>query len=193
MISWCRRSPVSSVQVSSLMKRYGELQAVDNISFRVERGEVFSLLGPNGAGKTTTIEILEGLRARDGGEVAVLGLDPWNSGYELHKKVGIMPQGFRFLDYATPREALRYYAGLFGVKIDPEVILKRVLLDDSANVYFNRLSGGQRQKLGLALALVNNPDLLFLDEPTTGLDPQARRAVWEVIRQLKKDGKSVLL
>ncbi len=182
-----------AIEVSSLKKAYGSLLAVDSISFEVEKGEVYSLLGPNGAGKTTTIEILEGLRERDAGDVKVLGLDPWKSGYELHKKIGVIPQGFKFLDYATPKEAIRYYADLFAVKVDAEAILRRVILEESASVYFSRLSGGQKQKVGLALALVNDPELVFLDEPTTGLDPQARRAVWEVIRNLKSEGRSVML
>jgi ABC-2 type transport system ATP-binding protein len=125
--------------------------------------------------------------------VRVLGLDPWKQGYELHKKIGVIPQGFKFVDYATPREAIRYYADLFGVKADADVILKRVILEDSANVYFSKLSGGQKQKVGLALSLVNDPQLVFLDEPTTGLDPQARRAVWEVVRNLQSEKRSVLL
>jgi len=183
----------ASVQVNSLKKAYGALQAVDGISFSVTEGQVFSLLGPNGAGKTTTIEILEGLREQDGGEVRVLGYDPWKQGYELHKKIGVIPQGFKFVDYATPKEAINYYAALFGVKVDAGAILKKVILEDSANVYFSKLSGGQKQKVGLALALVNDPQLVFLDEPTTGLDPQARRAVWEVIRNLKSEHRSVLL
>jgi len=182
-----------SIEVGSLEKSYGNLRAVDGISFNVEKGEVFSLLGPNGAGKTTTIEILEGLRQRDGGNVTVLGLDPWKSGYELHEKIGVIPQGFKFFDYPTPKEAIQYYAALFGKKVDPDELLRRVILDDSKDVYFLRLSGGQKQKMGLALSLVNDPELVFLDEPTTGLDPQARRAVWEVIRRLKKEGRSVLL
>jgi ABC-2 type transport system ATP-binding protein len=184
---------MSAIEVASLKKAYGPLNAVDSISFAVEKGEVFSLLGPNGAGKTTTIEILEGLRERDSGDVKVLGLDPWKSGYGLHEKIGVIPQGFKFVDYATPKEAVGYYADLFGVKVDAEAILRRVILEESANVYFSRLSGGQKQKMGLALALVNDPELVFLDEPTTGLDPQARRAVWEVIRNLKSEGRSVLL
>ncbi len=184
---------MSAIEVSMLKKGYGSLQAVDSISFAVKEGQVFSLLGPNGAGKTTTIEILEGLRERDGGDVKVLGSDPWKNGYELHKKIGVIPQGFKFLDYATPKEAIRYYAELFGVHVDADAILRRVILEDSANVYFSRLSGGQKQKVGLALALVNNPRLVFLDEPTTGLDPQARRAIWDVIRNLKSEGRSVLL
>ena len=182
-----------AIEVSSLKKSYGPVAAVDGISFAVEKGEVFSLLGPNGAGKTTTIEILEGLRERDAGDVKVLGLDPWKSGYELHMKIGVIPQGFKFVDYATPKEAIGYYADLFGVKVDADSILRKVILEDSSNVYFSKLSGGQKQKVGLALALVNDPELLFLDEPTTGLDPQARRAVWDVIRNLKSEGRSVLL
>jgi ABC-2 type transport system ATP-binding protein len=183
----------SAVVVDSLMKSYGDLRAVDGISFTVENGEVFSLLGPNGAGKTTTIEILEGLREKDGGNVSVMGLDPWSKGYDLHKKIGVMPQGFKFFDYPTPREAIRYYAALFGVKVDAEEILKQVILEDAGNSYFMHLSGGQKQKMGMALSLVNDPELVFLDEPTTGLDPQARRAVWEVIRNLRKEGRGVLL
>jgi len=182
-----------AIEVSSLKKAYGALQAVDGISFEVREGEVFSLLGPNGAGKTTTIEILEGLRKQDAGTVRVLGTDPWTDGYSLHKKIGVIPQGFKFFEYPTPREAIKYYAALFGVKADVEGILAKVLLQDSAEVYFTRLSGGQKQKVGLALSLVNDPQLLFLDEPTTGLDPQARRAVWEVIRGLKREGRTVLL
>ncbi|MDG6967289.1 MAG: ABC transporter ATP-binding protein [Nitrososphaerota archaeon] len=184
---------MSAIEVASLRKSYGALNAVDSISFSVAKGDVFSLLGPNGAGKTTTIEILEGLRERDGGDVKVLGLDPWKNGYEVHRSIGVIPQGFKFVDYATPREAVKYYAALFGVKADADAILRRVILEDSANVYFSKLSGGQKQKVGLALALVNDPELVFLDEPTTGLDPQARRAVWEVIRNLKSEGRSVLL
>ncbi|MDA4121128.1 MAG: ABC transporter ATP-binding protein, partial [Thaumarchaeota archaeon] len=160
----------------------------------VNKGEVFSLLGPNGAGKTTTIEILEGLRAKNGGEATVLGMDPWSKGYELHKKIGVIPQGFKFLDYPTPREAIRYYATLFDNEVDPDKLLRDVLLEDHASkMYFMQLSGGQKQKLGMALALVNDPELVFLDEPTTGLDPAARRAVWEVVRKLKQEGRTVML
>lgn len=179
--------------MDGLEKYYSKLKAVDGISFEVKGGEVFSLLGPNGAGKTTTIEILEGLRERDGGSVSVLGMDPWRRGYELHRRIGVIPQGFKFLDYPTPKEAIRYYAALFGSKVNPDELLKRVILEDAANQYFMRLSGGQKQKVGLALSLVNDPEMVFLDEPTTGLDPAARRAMWEVIRSLKKEGRSVLL
>jgi ABC-2 type transport system ATP-binding protein len=184
---------MSAIEVDSLEKSYGQLKAVDRISFTVRMGEVFSLLGPNGAGKTTTIEVLEGLRQRNGGQVKVLGEDPWTKGYELHKKLGIIPQGFTFFPKSTPREAVAYYSTLFGVKNDPDAILRKVILDEAAKVYFENLSGGQKQKLGLALALVNNPELLFLDEPTTGLDPQARRNMWEVIRGLEKEGHTIML
>jgi ABC-2 type transport system ATP-binding protein len=181
------------IEVESLKKNYGDLKAVDGISFTVNKGEVFGLLGPNGAGKTTTIEILEGLRERDGGDVKVLGLDPWKNGYEVHKKIGVIPQEFNFFEKTSPREAILYYADLFNTKVDPDQILKDVLLEDSANVLFENLSGGQKQKTGLALSLVNSPELLFLDEPTTGLDPNARRAIWEVIRGLKAKGKTIIL
>ncbi len=182
-----------ALTVETLQKNYGQLRAVDGISFSVEKGEVFSLLGPNGAGKTTTIEILEGLRQADRGRVSVLDSDPWKDGYELHKRIGVIPQGFKFLDYPTPREAIRYYAALFGRKVDPDEMLRRVILEDAASIWFQNLSGGQKQKLGMALSLVNDPELIFLDEPTTGLDPQARRAVWEVIRKLKTEGRTVML
>ena len=182
-----------AIEVDGLEKKYGQLRAVDGISFSVQKGEVFSMLGPNGAGKTTTIEILEGLRQQDEGTARVLDFDPWTKGYSLHKKIGVIPQGFKFLDYPTPREAVAYYAALFGVSVDPDELLRRVILEDAANTWFQNLSGGQKQKLGMALSLVNDPEVVFLDEPTTGLDPQARRAVWEVIRKLKNEGRTVML
>lgn len=181
------------VEISYVRKSYGDLKAVDGVSFSVKEGEVFALLGPNGAGKTTLIEILEGLRKRDEGTVKVLGLDPWENGYVLHKKIGVIPQDFTFFDKANPREAVEYYADLFGVSVDADEILKEVVLDDSVGVLFENLSGGQKQKLGLALSLVNSAELLFLDEPTTGLDPNARRAIWDVIRGLKSKGRTVIL
>jgi ABC-2 type transport system ATP-binding protein len=181
------------VEVSSVKKSYGNLKAVDGVSFSVAEGEIFALLGPNGAGKTTLIEILEGLRKRDEGTVKILGLDPWENGNLLHRRIGVIPQNFAFFSEATPREAVKYYAILFGVSVNPDEILKEVLLEDSAIVRYENLSGGQRQKVGLALSLVNSPELFFLDEPTTGLDPNARRAIWEVIRGLKAKGKTIIL
>jgi ABC-2 type transport system ATP-binding protein len=181
------------IEVTGLKKYYGDLKAVDGISFTVKQGEVFGLLGPNGAGKTTTIEILEGLREKDCGDVKVFGLDPWKNGYEVHKKIGVIPQEFTFFEKTTPIEAINYYADLFNIKVDADEILKEVLLKDMAKKSFDTLSGGQKQKTGLALSLVNSPELLFLDEPTTGLDPNARRAIWEVIRNLKARGKTIIL
>jgi ABC-2 type transport system ATP-binding protein len=184
---------MNPVEVKNLKKNYGALQAVDELSFTVKTGQVFGLLGPNGAGKTTTIEIVEGLRKKDGGTVEVFGLDPWVDGEEVHRKIGVIPQNFSFFEKITPREAIKYYARVFSAKVDVEELLNQVLLEKSADQYFDNLSGGQKQKLGLALSLVNSPELLFLDEPTTGLDPNARRAVWEVIRGLKKQNKTVIL
>ena len=184
---------INPIEISSLKKYYGNIKAVDGITFSVNQGEIFGLLGPNGAGKTTAIEIMEGLRKRDGGDVKVLGLDPWKEGHKLHKKIGVIPQDFTLFEKITPKEAIIYYANLFNVKVNPDQILKDVLLADSANVFFENLSGGQKQKTGLALALVNCPELLFLDEPTTGLDPNARRAIWEVIKGLKATGKTIIL
>jgi len=181
------------VEISSVKKSYGDVKAVDGVSFSVNEGEVFALVGPNGAGKTTLIEILEGLRKRDEGTVKVLGLDPWGNGYVLHRRIGVIPQDFTFFDKANPREAVKYYADLFGVSVDTDEILREVVLEDSAGVLFENLSGGQKQKMGLALSLVNSAELLFLDEPTTGLDPNARRAIWDVIRGLRSKGKTVIL
>lgn len=181
------------VEISSVKKYYDSIKAVDGVSFSVNEGEIFALLGPNGAGKTTLIEILEGLRKRDEGEVKVLGLDPWESGSVLHRKIGVIPQDFTFFEKANPREAVKYYGELFGVDVDADEILKEVLLDDSVKVLYENLSGGQKRKMGLALSLVNSPELLFLDEPTTGLDPTARRAVWDVVKAIKSKGRTVIL
>jgi ABC-2 type transport system ATP-binding protein len=183
----------SAIIVDGLEKSYGTKKAVNCISFTVNQGEIFSLLGPNGAGKTTTVEILEGLRERDAGRIEVLGMDPWRQGYELHKRIGVIPQGFSFFDKQKPVEAIQYYAELFGLKVNAQEILEKVILEEAADTVFEDLSGGQRQKLGLALALVNDPEVLFLDEPTTGLDPQARRNLWNVIQGLKEGGRTVLL
>lgn len=181
------------IQVRALRKAYDSVRAVDGIDISVKEGEVFAFLGPNGAGKTTTVEILEGLRPRTSGEVKVLGLDPWTQNSQLIRRLGVIPQDFNFFEKVTPAEAISFYAGLFGRKVDVEGLLKKVQLEDKAHAWFETLSGGQKQKLGLALALVHGPDVLFLDEPTTGLDPQARRAIWEVIRALKAEGRTVFL
>ncbi|MCI4372516.1 MAG: ABC transporter ATP-binding protein [Thermoplasmata archaeon] len=182
-----------AIEVRGLAKRYASFWAVDHIDFSVDVGTVYAFLGPNGAGKTTTTEILEGLRRSTEGEVRVLDLDPWTDGYALHKRVGVIPQDFRFFDKITPKEGVEYYGRLFGTRPDPKALLERVDLVDKMNSRFDTLSGGQKQKLGLALALTNNPEVCFLDEPTTGLDPQARRSIWEVIRKLKREGRTVFL
>lgn len=183
-----------AIEVRGLVKSYPGLVAVDHIDFEVETGTVFAFLGPNGAGKTTTTEILEGLRRRSEGEVRVLGLDPWVDGARLHRRIGVIPQEFRFFDKITPTEAIAYYAALFGTRVDPADLLRRVALEEKAGARFDTLSGGQKQKLGLALALTNDPEVCFLDEPTTGLDPQSRATVWEYLEGLnKKEGITIFL
>ena len=181
------------IVVDHLEKTYGKLHAVDGIDFSVRSGEVFSFLGPNGAGKSTTVEILEGLRPRTGGEVRVLGLDPWTELDRLKRRIGVIPQDFHFFPKLSPREAIRLYASLFGLRVDADELLAAVELSDKAHAYYDSLSGGQRQKVGVALSLVNDPEVCFLDEPTTGLDPRARRSIWEVIRRLKSEGRTVFL
>ena len=183
----------AAVEVNGLVKRYGPLAAVDGIRFDVAPGTVFAFLGPNGAGKTTTVEILEGLRRPTSGAVRVLGLDPWRDGAALHRRIGVIPQEFRFFEKITAREAIEYYRSLFGTTVDPGQLLARVELLDKATARFDTLSGGQKQKLGLALSLTNEPEICFLDEPTTGLDPHARRAIWNVIRSLRREGRTVFL
>ena len=183
----------AAIEVRRLVKRYGNLAAVDGIDFTVSEGAVFAFLGPNGAGKTTTVEILEGLRRSTSGDVRVLGHDPWSDGAWIHRQIGVIPQEFRFFEKIHPREAIQYYARLFGVSADPAALLERVGLSDKATDRFENLSGGQKQKLGLALSLVNNPRLCFLDEPTTGLDPQAGRGIWDVFRALLREGRTVFL
>jgi ABC-2 type transport system ATP-binding protein len=182
-----------AIEVHRLVKEYPGLVAVDHVDFTVAAGAVFAFLGPNGAGKTTTTEILEGLRRATEGEVRVLGLDPWTQAYTLHQKIGVIPQDFRFFEKITPREGIQYYAALFGTHPSPMDLLHRVALEDKADSRFDTLSGGQKQKLGLALALTNDPEVCFLDEPTTGLDPHARRAIWTVIRDLRREGRTVFL
>ncbi len=184
--------PEKVISVKELVKSYSDITAVNGISFSINKGEVFSLLGPNGAGKTTTVEILEGVRNRTSGDVAVLGEDPEMS-KTLIFKLGILPQDFSFIYNSTPREALNFYKGTLKASGDVGEILEMVELTDKATTPFQKLSGGQKQKLGLALSLVNDPEILFLDEPTSGLDPRARRNIWSVIKTLKGRGKSILL
>ena len=186
-------SAEQAIVVEQLAKEYGPLRAVDGIDFAVTEGSVFAFLGPNGAGKTTTVEILEGLRRRTSGTVSVLGFDPWGEGGKLHRLIGVIPQEFRFFEKITVREAIQYYATLFANSVSVEELVAKVELTEKVDARFDTLSGGQKQKLGLALALVNDPRICFLDEPTTGLDPHARRAIWDVIRSLRAEGRTVFL
>ena len=184
---------MDAITADDVYKSYGSIKAVDGISFKVQKGEVYSFLGPNGAGKTTTVEMLEGLRKADRGEIRVLGEEPWHEASKLGRTVGVMPQDFRFIERITPREAIGYYCSLFSVRDKTKELLSLVDLDEVQNVQFQNLSGGQKQKLGICLALINDPELIFLDEPTTGLDPKARRKIWDLIRKLKDEGKTVIL
>jgi ABC-2 type transport system ATP-binding protein len=183
-----------AVEVRDLVKAYGARRAVDGLTLTVERGAVFALLGPNGAGKTTAIEICEGFRTPDSGRVRVLGLDPTRDATLLRPRVGVMLQeGVGGYTAARAIELLRLFASYASHPHDPETLLDAVGLTDSAGTQVRRLSGGQQQRLSLALALVARPDLVFLDEPTAGMDPQARRSTWEFIRKLRADGVSVVL
>lgn len=184
---------IPAIVVDGLSKSYGRRKVVDGVSFQVEPGEIFALLGPNGAGKTTTVEILEGYRAADTGSVRVLGLDPRGEGARLKRHIGLMLQQGGVYPQMTPREALRLFAAFYPEPEDPEVLLARVGLGRVAATRFRRLSGGEKQRLGLALALVGRPHLVFLDEPTAAMDPQARHTTWDVIRELKAQGVTVLL
>ena len=185
--------PDPAIEVHELRKSYGEIEAVRGLSFRVERGEVLGLLGPNGAGKTTTVEILEGYRDRTGGTVSVLGHDPADAPLELRRRVGIVLQSGGFYPRVTVEEAVAQFARYYPAPRAPAETIALVGLEGSAAVRVNRLSGGQRRRLDLALALVGDPELVFLDEPTTGFDPAARRTAWDVIRRLRELGKTVLL
>jgi len=184
---------MSAIEVEGLRKAYGDREAVRGISFSVARGEVFGLLGPNGAGKTTTVEILEGYRARSGGEARVLGHDPGTRAEALRARVGIVLQGAGIYPHVTVREVVTHWAGLYPAPRSVEETLELVGLREVAGRRTRVLSGGQRRRLDLALALVGDPELIFLDEPTTGFDPVARRQAWDAVRSLRALGKTVLL
>ncbi|HEY8600142.1 MAG TPA: ABC transporter ATP-binding protein [Thermomicrobiales bacterium] len=183
----------AAVVVADLRKAYGATRAVDGLSFTVAPGEVFALLGPNGAGKTTTIEILEGYRAPDSGSVRVLDRDPIRDARQLKLRMGVMLQADGVQPMLTPREVLRLYADFFPDPLDAEALLDRVGLREAARTRCRRLSGGQKRRLALALAIIGRPALVFLDEPTTGMDPQARLATWEIVRELRAGGTTIIL
>src|ERR1039457_5515076 len=186
-------SATPAIEVSELEKRYGDVHAVAGLHLTVETGEVFGLLGPNGAGKTTTVEILEGYRRPDRGRVRVLGLDPIRDGVRLRPQIGVMLQEGGFYPGVRPLEALTLYAAFYENPVDPQALLDRVGLDAARRTVVRRLSGGQQQRLSLALALIGRPTLVFLDEPTAGMDPHARATTWELLRALRADGVTVLL
>jgi ABC-2 type transport system ATP-binding protein len=182
-----------AVAVQSLTKHYGALAAVKGIDFEIRTGEVFGLLGPNGAGKTTTVEILEGLRTRTAGRVSVLGVDPGRDARGLKDRIGVCLQATRLSDKITVAEALRLFASLYSRQVDGGALLKRLQLWDKRNDHYGKLSGGQKQRLALALALVNDPQMLFLDEPSTGLDPQARHEIHQLVQEWRAERRTILL
>ena len=183
----------TAVTVSELRKSYGEVEAVRGISFEIASGEIFGLLGPNGAGKTTTVEILEGYRKRDAGSVTVLGADPARAGDSWREQIGVVLQSSAMYQTLSVAESLALFAGYFERPRDVAEVVQLIGLEEKRDAHVRTLSGGQRRRLDLGLALVGDPDLLFLDEPTTGFDPQARRRAWESISSLRSLGKTILL
>jgi len=184
----------SVIQVSGVRKTYGSTVAVDEVSFDVNDGEIFGLIGPNGAGKTTTMECIEGLRKPDRGAISVLGLDPFRDVYKLQERIGVQLQQAQLQKRIKVWEAVDLWASLYQKKaIDGERLLEQLGLVDKRNAWFMNLSGGQKQRLFIALALINDPEVVFLDELTTGLDPQSRRAIWELVRGIRERGKTVFL
>jgi ABC-2 type transport system ATP-binding protein len=179
--------------VENLEKRYEDVHAVRGVSFSVEEGEVFGLLGPNGAGKTSTIEVLEGLRAPDGGHVSVCGLDPQKNPNELKHEIGAALQSTSLPDKIRVIEALRLFASFYKRRRPADELLRRFGLEEKRNAFYSQLSGGQKQRLALAIAIINDPKVLFLDEPTAGLDPQVRREIYDIIEELKKQKKTIVL
>jgi ABC-2 type transport system ATP-binding protein len=181
------------IHVASIRKSYGRTVAVDEVSFDVQPGEIFGLIGPNGAGKTTTMECVEGLRVPDRGVIAVLGLDPRRDAYALQERIGVQLQEAQLQKRIKVREAVALWASLYRKAVDTDRLIEQLGLGDKRNAWFMTLSGGQKQRLFIALALINDPELVFLDELTTGLDPQARRAIWDLVRGIRQRGKTVFL
>ena len=182
------------IEVSRIRKTYGKTVAVDEVSFSVNEGEIFGLIGPNGAGKTTTMECIEGIRKPDAGTISVLGLDPFRQAYKLQERIGVQLQQAQLQKRIKVWEAVDLWASLYRKKaVTAERLLEQLGLTDKRNAWFMNLSGGQKQRLFIALALINDPEVVFLDELTTGLDPQARRAIWELVRGIRERGKTVFL
>lgn len=181
------------VEVTYLKKRYGDKQAVDGISFEVKKGEIFGILGPNGAGKTTTLEMMETLRPIDGGTVKIDGIDVSKDPQKIKYLIGVQPQTPAFQDKTKLVEVVEMFAAAYGERVDPMEFLRDVELEEKANSYVESLSGGQKQRLSITTALVHGPKVFFLDEPTTGLDPQARRHLWDLIEKVRAKGISVIM
>jgi ABC-2 type transport system ATP-binding protein len=181
------------IQVKDLTKRYDALRAVDGISFGVERGEVFGILGPNGAGKTTTLECIEGLVEPTTGTTEVLGINTQREPQQVKERIGVQLQASAYFDHLTLKEILNLFGMFYNRKVDPMYLLEQVNLADRANTNVNKLSGGQQQRFTIAATLVNDPEVVFLDEPTTGLDPQARRSLWEFVQEINNAGRTVVL
>jgi ABC-2 type transport system ATP-binding protein len=181
------------VEAHDLVKRYGRVTAVDGVSFAIQRGEIFGMLGPNGAGKSSTLDILEGIRAADSGTVLIDGLDVRRSRRAIQTRIGVQLQTTSLFEYLNVRETLALFGSFYPRAIAPEALLREVALEEKSSAYPQDLSGGQRQRLALALALVNDPTLVFLDEPTSGLDPQSRHMLWEQVQRLRERGKTVVL
>ena len=181
------------IVVTDLRKRYGDTPAVDGVSFTVARGEVFALLGPNGSGKTTTVEIIEGMRAADSGQATVAGIDVRKNPRAVKRIIGVQLQTSAFFEHLRLSELLKMLGSIYGVKVDPEPLLASVDLQDKRSASFRTLSGGQKQRFAIAASLVNDPAVIFLDEPTTGLDPQARRRMWELAREWQAQGRTIVL
>ena len=181
------------VEVNNLKKYYGDIKAVDGISFDVYKGEIFGMLGPNGAGKTTTIEIMEGLRVQDNGEAKIFGLHNLHDRDKIKKRIGVQLQETSFIENLTVYETVKLFRNLYNKGGDESYLISTFSLEDKKNSLIKTLSGGQKQRLSILLSLINDPDAVFLDEPTTGLDPQARRSIWEIIIDLKRKGKTIFL
>jgi ABC-2 type transport system ATP-binding protein len=186
-------TPQPVIHVASVRKTYGRTVALDDISFDVQAGEIFGLIGPNGAGKTTTMECVDGLRVPDRGVISVFGLDPHRQGHALQERIGVQLQEAQLQKRIKVREAVSFWASLYRKPVDGDRLIEQLGLGDKRNAWFMTLSGGQKQRLFIALALINDPELVFLDELTTGLDPQARRAIWDLVRAIRHRGKTVFL